>query len=388
MVHKYVYKLDIENHNQQKDNDSIPMALDLNKDMHDLLLKQKEKISKYYVEKLWDKYKKFANDYELVFTTRFPSLSEYQPVSRSYFKLLEMLNDFEEITQIKTRTRVRSVFLCDSPGSFVELYCNYRNVKIIDKIYAISLKPTESDKSIPPWKLPQNILKMHNIKFLYGADGTGNICNIDNIDNFVGNISKHSIDFCTCDGGMDFSNDFNHQEEASSILIASEIFTVLNVQAEDGVCVLKVYDILESATISLINILTYFYKESYITKPLTSRPANSEKYIFCSGFQKSKLESNLYLIYNLRNCIQKNTLEGLIQSYNIGFLYDIVNYNTLFVINQILSITKTLLFIDDPDESKFKRHLHRQLEKGLKFCYKYGIKVSKKALLEYKNIYK
>jgi 23S rRNA U2552 (ribose-2'-O)-methylase RlmE/FtsJ len=56
-------------------------------------------------------------------------------------------------------------------------------------------------------------------------------------------------------------------------------------QKKGGHFVLKVFDTFSSSMIELMYLLTYLYEEVSITKPLTSRPANSEKYILCTKFK-------------------------------------------------------------------------------------------------------
>jgi hypothetical protein len=53
----------------------------------------KEKISEY--EKEWNIYKKYTNPYEYVYTNVSKnSICKYKPISRAYFKMIEILNTF------------------------------------------------------------------------------------------------------------------------------------------------------------------------------------------------------------------------------------------------------------------------------------------------------
>lgn len=40
----------------------------------------------------------------------------------------------------------------------------------------------------------------------------------------------------------------------------------------------------------MIELLTLFYKDVKITKPLTSRPASSERYVICQDFNGASIE--------------------------------------------------------------------------------------------------
>ena len=73
---------------------------------------------------------------------------------------------------------------------------------------------------------------------------TGNIYIKNNSLEFINNIvKKKSSKFITADGGFDYSTDFNKQEISSYKLIFCEIFISMNIQAEGGNFIIKVFDI-------------------------------------------------------------------------------------------------------------------------------------------------
>ena len=62
------------------------------------LYKIKEKIT--LKEKQWDSYKKYTNPYEYIHTNvplKKKSVSKYKPLSRSFFKMIEMIHTFHMI---------------------------------------------------------------------------------------------------------------------------------------------------------------------------------------------------------------------------------------------------------------------------------------------------
>jgi cap1 methyltransferase len=60
------------------------------------------------------------------------------------------------------------------------------------------------------------------------------------------------------------------------------------------------FDTFSSLSIEILYLLSYLYETVYITKPLSSRPANSEKYIVCINF---KMVQNIDTI--IRNIFEK-----------------------------------------------------------------------------------
>ena len=187
----------------------------LNTEYTDILNKNKDKIEKYYNNNLWDKMKKIINPYELIYITnkkyRYKSLSFYEPLSRSYYKMIEMSHIFlkEYFTsevlgnQGKSPEGVKSLHLAEGPGGFVEGWRYFRNNNKNDRLYAITL--ISPNKEIPSWKKTDLFLKNNQeVKILTGLDGKGDLYNADNIKYIKNRLGEHSMDIITGDGGFDF----------------------------------------------------------------------------------------------------------------------------------------------------------------------------------------
>ena len=256
------------------------------------------------------KNEKITNNYELVHTThsnRNMSVAAKSPLSRSYFKMWEMIQDHELIN--KTDEKIKTAHLAEGPGGFIEAVLDYRNNKK-DELWGITLK--SDNKDIPGWINSLKFLDKHkNVKITYGQDKTGNLYNLDNILEFKKSVGE--ADLVTADGGFDFSCDFNSQELMSQRLLFCEIVTILSVQKKGGNFVCKFFDMFEYSTIKLLWIISILYDDLIITKPVTSRPANSEKYLICKGFKgiDSELSKKLYYIiknWDTLNFINRNQI--------------------------------------------------------------------------------
>jgi hypothetical protein len=203
------------------------------------------------------------------------------------------------------------------------------------------------------------------------------------VDSFVEKVGENSCGFVTGDGGFDFSNDFNNQEAMSLSLITAEIYTASRIQREGGVFVLKIYDIHRPQTMELLHIVHQLYGNVYITKPLTSRPANSEKYVVASGFTRDLAKRNAF-VKVLKNLVKggghQNTICPHMPS---GFLNMIVEFNCFYIANQILHICRTLAYDDNTKHDTIRK----QLNKAIKWCHKYKITIDPHALLCYKRFY-
>jgi 23S rRNA U2552 (ribose-2'-O)-methylase RlmE/FtsJ len=252
----------------------------------------KERIQEY--EQDWDQFKKYTNPYEYIHSNlpnRRKSVSKYKPLSRSFFKMVEIINTFNLIPPVPspclfpatTPTGIRTFHLAEGPGGFIEAVAKLRNCPI-DCYVGMTIQCGGVNEDVPGWKKSARFLRENpNVYIENGADGTGDILQLAN---FAGCYEKYasSMDLITADGGFDFSLDFNHQEVHIARLLFAQIAYALVMQRRGGNFVLKIFDSFMGHTIDLIYLLSSMYEKVYISKPLTSRFANSEKYIVCQGF--------------------------------------------------------------------------------------------------------
>jgi 23S rRNA U2552 (ribose-2'-O)-methylase RlmE/FtsJ len=381
MVKKLILSLNDQETITLNENYKINKLLDQNKLLLTKLTYYKNKITYYHNNKSWDRYKKLGNEYELIFTTpnNGTNISIYNPVSRSFFKLWEMLYDFDETIFKNEKKNIKCLFLAEGPGGFAEALIKYRNNKgfLNDELHGITLR-SNHDKNIPEWKIQKDIMK--KIKICYGEDGTGNLYNYKNIQYLVQKFSPNSIDFITADGGFDFSSDFNGQEELSFRLILCEVLSAILLQKNGGTFVLKIFDIFNENTMKLIQIIKEYYSCIYIIKPLTSRPANSEKYLLCTGFINNPVNNELtQKIINLISDYSEKNANNVFN--NIKFKYsvlkNIIIYNYHYSLRQIYYIQRTIGYINHFNENKNDEEITNiladHIRKSKKWCDKYNI---------------
>jgi 23S rRNA U2552 (ribose-2'-O)-methylase RlmE/FtsJ len=387
MVKKIFLRLSGEYDEKFEEDISIDDILSINDAIHEQLVLNKNNITKYHKMKKWDKYKKLTNSYELVFTSSpaYPSISLKNPISRSYFKLWEILQDFKEKLAIIKEPSLKAVFLADAPGGFTEAFINIRQSDH-DELVGMSLKPY--NRVIPDWKFGKDFCKRNNLTLFNGKKGTGDLYDIENIDSLVQFVGMSKTDFITADGGFDFSSDFNNQEDMSLRLILCEIYVALLIQKENGSFILKIYDIHNICTIKMIYILKLFYEDLHFTKPLSSRPANSEKYIICTGFYKGNEERYKNILCMLRANIM-NYRAMFLTNLQVPklFLIDILRYNRVFILNQCVHIIQTLQLIDNNDEQEERDLVKQQVRKAIKWCHKYNMGISIPSLQKYRDYF-
>ena len=230
---------------------------------------QKEYSLKKYLSKIkglidkhineWDVIKKYTNPYEFIHTTipgQKVSVSKYKPISRAFFKLIEIYNThriFESSMPIK------SFHLAEGPGGFIEATAYIRN-NTRDIYYGMTL--IDNDGNIPGWKKAETMMKKYeNINIEYGADGKGDLYNHENLL-YCKEHYKNSMNIITADGGFDFSNDYNNQEKNAFRLIFTQVAYAITMQKLHGTFVLKIFDILEKSTMQILYLLNCFYETS------------------------------------------------------------------------------------------------------------------------------
>jgi 23S rRNA U2552 (ribose-2'-O)-methylase RlmE/FtsJ len=353
----------------------------LNFDEFQRLKHYKNKIDDLEDTNQWDDAKKLSNLYELIYLPnkkqKCDSISKYEPLSRSYFKLWEIINDFKLLDK---ECDLNFASIAEGPGGFIEAIINYRKkYTFSDKLHAITLKSVNKD--IPGWNKATNFLRKNpNVVITYGSDDTGNIYNIDNIKHFRKNFKSNAY-LVTADGGFDFSFNFNKQEQMSYRIIFCEIVMALSVQQKGGNFVCKFFDMYTKITMSFIYLLLSFYNEVHITKPSTSRPANSEKYIVCKGFKgidESYLQK-LFIIIKSWEYFENNNLEiqGIFDIDNKLFFNKMKEFNTKYFNIQVNNIDKTLNYINCPlNESSKKKQIKKQVSAAFTWCKTYRCKIN------------
>jgi 23S rRNA U2552 (ribose-2'-O)-methylase RlmE/FtsJ len=353
MTEKLILKL--EKHNERakseicksKDLQEIPLQ-HINNSLLEVLQSYKNMISPFYGNKKWDKYKKLTNEYECIFMTPHAknNVCSICPISRSFFKMWELLHDFQtDICFVNENEPIQCLFLAEGPGGFMEAMMRKRD-NLNDSYYGMTLRPNH--KSVPNWKLNSFTPKqLQQISVLYGEDGTGDIYNLKNTNHLVETLGANSMHFITADGGFDFSRDFNKQEENSFKLISCEVYCAMRMLKRSGTFVVKVYDMFHPNTIHLISYLRRCFLSVHIAKPLTSRPANSEKYLVCCGYDCD--EGAKWLSYVKNMTLLENSEQTCYTSddaMDLRTWRDIMMYNTYYVCRQVYYIQKTIETIE------------------------------------------
>jgi 23S rRNA U2552 (ribose-2'-O)-methylase RlmE/FtsJ len=308
-------------------------------------------------------------------------ISKYKPLSRSYFKMIEMTNLFK-LLENYTDFSIKSFHLAEGPGGFIEAISNIRNNKN-DQYYGMTILDYKQDDNIPSWKKTQTFLRNHpNVIIENGASKNGDLLDMKNFEsNYI--KYKHSMDLVTADGGFDFSENFNHQEINIHRLLFAQVCHAIIMQKYNGSFILKIFDCFRIATVDILYILSSVYQKVYIVKPHTSRYGNSEKYIVCKKFRYCKTKHSVILtkLYNkLHGAMQDmlNNRTDYIQRFvkidiSSFFLNKIQEYNAIFGQQQLENIAYTLSLLKEFNVDKKHSLVRNNIIKCIHWCEKYNI---------------
>ena len=246
----------------------------------------KQKIEDLDTKCEWEFLKRTSNPYELVFSQSqdpriLPSICSLRPLSRSFFKMVEIISVLDFFKRHKNV--IRSAHVCEGPGGFIEALQNQslKNNVTLEKAWAMTLKPTKTN--IPGWKRAYNFLKKSPMVHIeYGADETGDIMVPENQLAFL-EKTRGKCHIFTADGGFDFSEHYGTQEEEVFPLLVSSTLIGLQTLVKGGDFVLKLFDTELICTRDLLAILAYCFDSWTLYKPSLSRPCNAEKYFIGKG---------------------------------------------------------------------------------------------------------
>jgi 23S rRNA U2552 (ribose-2'-O)-methylase RlmE/FtsJ len=346
----------------------------------------------------WEIYRKYTNPYEFIHTHipfKKVSVSKYDPLSRSYFKMIEMIYKFDFNIFSNSSTPIKSFHLAEAPGGFIEAVVSIRkknspyHIQSRDIYYGMTLHDEITDET-PTWTKGAYFFKENpNVILENGYDGTGNILSVHNFQ-YMKKKYGSSIDFITADGGFDFSKDFEKQESMMLPLLYGQVAYALTLQRKGGCFVLKIFDCFAEATLDILFLLTSMYEQVYICKPCTSRLANSEKYIICKNFlYASNYSFYPHLVMPFASLVNAHySAQTIARLFNIPIpisLYQrMEEVNYLMGKEQIANIDETMYIISNNYRNTtgiLNEYIKNNVYKCVLWCIKHNIPVNKSCSL-------
>jgi 23S rRNA U2552 (ribose-2'-O)-methylase RlmE/FtsJ len=332
----------------------------VNKSDFKKLFKNKSRIDNI---KNWHIYRNITNDHEQVARKKL----DFKPISRAYFKLWELLKLFEKDIGILNKKKCSFATFAEAPGGFVQSLQHYRKKFVNienDAIYGISLKDGNKKTGHDiKWELDTD-----NFHIIFGDPNNknhdGNLINPEILSYFISLFNGKKASIATADGGFLLSDiDENFKESYHIPLFFAETLGALSVLEKGGIFIFKIYDVSIKPMFDILHILNNTFREVNIVKPLTSRPANSEKYIVAIGYNgiskklKKKLFQILQQLWENEQKEEKEYVKSFIDiQYDDKFMKNIIDINSKYIKNQneILENTISLIKVKRNELDKIK----------------------------------
>ena len=207
--------------------------------------------------------------------------------SKAFCKMYEILCEYKGALGLSMHeSSFNSVHLCEAPGAFVSAtnhFLRSRYPAVRWDWVASTLADSEigDDYSLLHYTAPH---------WNFGADDTGDIRSIENIQQLWGDCArrfgfyKGGADLVTADGSVDCSKNPNEQESTVAWLHMCEVVAAIGLLAPGGMFVLKMFTLFEKSSVDILYLLGCFFTVVEVCKPITSSPGNGETYVVCTGF--------------------------------------------------------------------------------------------------------
>jgi 23S rRNA U2552 (ribose-2'-O)-methylase RlmE/FtsJ len=220
-------------------------------------------------------------------------------LNRAASKMASIVHAFPQILPAGADV-VRIGMLAEAPGSMLEylMWHLYRRGSAAE-VTAISLEAGL------PWDVSSSVMPGVNqaaITILKGKDETGDLTVPDNISAYRDEtLRRGERDLVVADGGVGADENPEREESLNAALILGEVLGAIQVLRVGGSFVLKLYDAYSRFMADVLQLLAVHFRQSTLFKPLTSRPANAERYYVGTGFTGLHLRSlkDAYLVLTL-----------------------------------------------------------------------------------------
>jgi hypothetical protein len=315
-------------------------------------------------------------------------------ISNAFIKLWECLTLFDIIpknTLDNTITKFNVFHICEAPGQMI-LACKYftehkrKNIKEYNW-FANSLNPFNTNvkaKYGNVLKDEYGLIKSNPTKWLWGADNTGDITQINNLKWFRKHIRDNmpNLNLIIGDGGLGSHN----EPLVLQKLDLAQVIAVLVCSVKGGSCIIKHFtpymtnhpETLKATSFFISFLYLYYitFEEVSLFKPYSSDITSGEFYVISKGFkgindeQLEKLYKTL-AEFKVNNAVITKDLipETFIMQVN-GFIEIMSNYNKQGIekSNLLLNCYKELYNETKKNEKNIEKMKKMKKMKKMLYC--------------------
>ncbi len=254
--------------------------------------------------------------------------SEYNAeiVTNAYLKMYESMLFVDPMLEKKSKARddegrvFRTLHIAEAPGNFllaINQYLKTNYATLSWDWFASSWRNINMSAKDPAASAASNthyledqygIIAGHKDKWIFGADGDGDITSTGNLRSFQQTIEKTfagKLDLMTSDVKyVPMEVNFDEEEYINKPVHMGHLLCALMCLEKGGSMLLKEFTFFEAPSVCLLYLAACCFDQLMIIKPETSRPANSEVYILGIGYKKNLTPFDMERLLNILNYIR------------------------------------------------------------------------------------
>jgi len=178
---------------------------------------------------------------------------------------------------------------------------------------------------------------------------------------------KDEINIKNKNSDLIIATKYNKKENDFLEILINELKIILEYQNNKGNLILKISDTFTTPTIKIIYLITSLYNETYLYKPLFSRPSESEKYLICKNFNS---KDNKKIISKLDNILKlfksKENISDIFLDLEVSQEFiNIIKFTNIKLVNQQqILINEIIKYIKDNNYfgDKYHEFVNNQIE--------------------------
>jgi len=194
---------------------------------------------------------------------------------------------------------------------------------------------------------------------------------------FIKNNYENKLDLIICEFHPDEYNDT--KKYINNMMLV--LLIIIKYQMNQGMCVIKIDNILYKAVIDVIFILSSIYDKIYLVKPSITSVTKGERYLICKGFNENFINQHKLLISMEEHLISKLNDSELIKDICINSIIDnelpyyllnkleesnlVIGQQQLEAYDQIINIFK-----NKNREEKIENLKRAHIQKCIQWCEK------------------
>jgi len=265
--------------------------------MKDRLNKTKSQLNDLPLSK-WHKHTRMLNPAGSV-TPILKKTARPELLTVAWQKFHECFHVFE-LGPTQDQSEFNTVHLCEAPGAFITSLNHALSLHHQDVVWnwlGTTLNPHYEGNDLG-FMINDDRFIMGSLKnWYFGKDDTGNLLDKTNMLGLIERSKKLGdtgiVNLVTADGSIDCQSDPARQESIVSDLHMSEAITALNILADGGNLVIKMFTVFESESVCLLYLLACAFTKLDMFKPATSKEGNSEVYVIGRGLKRSEWLTNM-----------------------------------------------------------------------------------------------